>query len=48
MDWHGKQVLIIDDEPLVGRSIRRALRGHDVEVFASGADAIERLGGNSA
>jgi len=36
-------VIVIDDEPLVGRSIRRALRGHDVEVFASGAEAIERL-----
>ena len=36
-------VIVVDDEPLVGRSIRRALRGHDVEVFASGAAAVERL-----
>lgn len=36
-------VIVIDDEPLVGRSIRRALRGHDVEVFASGTEAIARL-----
>jgi signal transduction histidine kinase len=36
-------VIVVDDEPLVGRSIRRALRGHDVQVFENGADAIERL-----
>ncbi len=36
-------VIVVDDEPLVARSIRRALRGHDVQVFASGAKAIERL-----
>jgi signal transduction histidine kinase len=36
-------VVVIDDEPLVGRSIRRALRGHDVEVYTSGKEAIERL-----
>ncbi len=37
------RVVVVDDEPLVGRSIRRALRDHDVEVFLSGKDAIERL-----
>jgi len=36
-------VIVVDDEALVGNSIRRALRGHDVEVFASAAAAIERL-----
>jgi signal transduction histidine kinase len=36
-------VLVVDDEPLVGRSIRRALREHQVEVFSSGEEAIERL-----
>ena len=36
-------VVVVDDEPLVGRSIRRALRGHDVEVFTSGEEAIARL-----
>jgi len=36
-------VVVIDDEPLVGRSIRRALRGHDVQVFTSGEEAIDRL-----
>jgi signal transduction histidine kinase len=37
------RVLVIDDEPLVGRSIRRALRGHRVEVFSSGEEAIRWL-----
>jgi signal transduction histidine kinase len=36
-------VVVIDDEPLVGRSIRRALRGHEVQVFTSGEEGIERL-----
>lgn len=36
-------VIVIDDEPLVGRSIQRALRGHQVEVFSSGKAAIARL-----
>ncbi len=36
-------VVVIDDEPLVGRSIRRALRGHEVDVFSSGKEAIARL-----
>jgi signal transduction histidine kinase len=37
------RVVVVDDEPLVGRSIRRALRGHHIEVFSSGTEAIERL-----
>ncbi|MFW2388387.1 MAG: response regulator [Polyangiales bacterium] len=37
------RVLVIDDEPLVGRSIRRALRRHDVKVFSSGEEAIDCL-----
>lgn len=36
-------VMVVDDEPLVGRSIRRALRNHDVQVFSSGKEAIEVL-----
>ena len=36
-------VLVIDDEELVGRSIRRALRKHDVQVVTSGKDAIRLL-----
>lgn len=37
------RVVVVDDEPLVGRSIRRALRGHEVQVFSNGREAIERL-----
>ena len=37
------RVVVVDDEPLVGRSIRRALRGHEVQVFSSGQEAIQRL-----
>jgi len=37
------KVLVVDDEPLVGRSIRRALREHQVQVLSSGEEAIERL-----
>jgi DNA-binding NtrC family response regulator len=36
-------VIVVDDEPLVGRSIQRALRGHQVQVFSNGEEAIERL-----
>ncbi len=37
------KVVVVDDELLVGKSIRRALRGHDVQVYASGREAIEAL-----
>jgi signal transduction histidine kinase len=37
------RVIVVDDEPLVGRSVARALRGHDVEVYSNGEEAIERL-----
>jgi len=40
------RVVVVDDEPLVGRSIRRALREHQVQVFSSGEEAIERLCSN--
>jgi len=39
-------VVVVDDEPLVGRSIRRALREHQVQVFSSGEEAIKRLCSN--
>jgi len=34
------RVLIVDDEPGVGRALRRALRGHDVTVVESGNAAL--------
>ncbi len=37
------RVAVVDDEPLVGRSVRRALRGHEVVVLTGGAEAVERL-----
>ena len=40
---HSACVLVVDDEELVGRSIRRALRTHDVQVVTRGRDAIRLL-----
>ncbi|QRK10699.1 PAS domain S-box protein [Archangium violaceum] len=37
------RVLIVDDEPAVGRALRRILREHDVELATSGRQALERL-----
>ncbi|MEM7138102.1 MAG: response regulator [Myxococcota bacterium] len=37
------RVIVIDDEPLVGRSITRALRHHEVQVFLNGPEAITAL-----
>jgi PAS domain S-box-containing protein len=34
------RVLVVDDEPLIGESVRRALVDHEVAVAHSGADAI--------
>lgn len=42
------RVIVVDDEPLVGRSIRRALRNHDVEIYSKGQQAIERLRSDDA
>ena len=39
------RLLVIDDEPLVGRSIKRALKGHQVEVVTGGAAAVALLAG---
>jgi CheY-like chemotaxis protein len=37
------RVLIVDDEPAVGRALRRILREHDVELLTSGRQALEKL-----
>jgi CheY-like chemotaxis protein len=38
------RILIIDDEPLLGQTLRFAFQEkHDVEVIASGREAVERL-----
>jgi CheY-like chemotaxis protein len=41
-----RKVLVIDDDPLVGRALARALsEGNDVEVVADAEHALARLGG---
>jgi two-component system, cell cycle sensor histidine kinase and response regulator CckA len=43
------RILIIDDEPLLGQTLRFAFQDkHDVEVAASGREALERLAKDSA
>jgi CheY-like chemotaxis protein len=38
------RILVIDDEPLVGRLVERALgRGHQVTVVVTGRDGLERI-----
>jgi CheY-like chemotaxis protein len=40
------RILVVDDEPLVGAALRRALvNEHDVEVTASAVEALTRIGG---
>jgi CheY-like chemotaxis protein len=41
------RVLIVDDEPAVGRALRRILREHDVELATSGRQALEKLSTDS-
>ena len=36
----GIRVLVVDDEPLIGESVRKALSGHQITVVHSGAEAI--------
>jgi CheY-like chemotaxis protein len=43
------RILIIDDEPLLGQTLRFAFQDkHDVEVAASGREALERLAKDAA
>lgn len=42
------RVLVIDDEPLIGKSIRRALASrHDVEVHVDAREALEHIAGGA-
>jgi PAS domain S-box-containing protein len=41
-------VLVIDDEPAIGSSIRRVLSGHDVTVVTTAQDALELLAAGKA
>jgi CheY-like chemotaxis protein len=37
------RVLVVDDEPMLGRAIGRGLREHEVTVVTSGADALSLI-----
>lgn len=43
---NGLSILVLDDEPIVGKRLKTALEkdGHAVEVFEDGASALTRLG----
>jgi len=41
------RVLVIDDEPAILRAFRRVLFSHEVEIAASGLEAIQKLGESS-
>ena len=43
------KILVVDDEPAVRDSLRRALQleGYDVELAGDGAEALERLAGQN-
>lgn len=40
-----KRIIIVDDDPLISKTINMCLskRGHDVKVFYSGADMVKHL-----
>ena len=42
---HKLKLLLVDDEPIVGKRLKSALEkcGYDVEVFETGQSAIQRL-----
>lgn len=43
----GKRILVIDDEPLLGQTLRLAFTGrHEVVVVTSGREALSRLSGD--
>ena len=44
------KILVVDDEPAVRDSLRRALQleGYDVELAGDGAEALERIAGENS
>ncbi len=42
-DGHAARVLVVDDEAMVGRSLKRALRDHDVTVVTNGEQAVTMM-----
>jgi DNA-binding NtrC family response regulator len=43
--YEGLEILVLDDEPIVGKSLKRALSklGFEVEVFVDPAEAMKRI-----
>ena len=37
------RILVVDDEPLVARALKRSLKTHHVEIVSKGADALKRF-----
>jgi len=37
------RIMVIDDEPLIARTIERILDDYEVEIFTSGAAAVQRI-----
>jgi PAS domain S-box-containing protein len=41
------RILVVDDEPVIASTMRRALEGHDIYVVTSGRDALELCRGQA-
>lgn len=41
------RILVVDDEPVIASTMRRALEGHDIYVVTSGRDALELCRGEA-
>ncbi len=40
-----RKILVVDDQPMLAKAIRRMLAGHDVTVVGSAQDALAKLEG---
>jgi CheY-like chemotaxis protein len=43
VDERKKRILVVDDEPIIGKSLRRALARHDVVPVCEAQEALARL-----
>jgi CheY-like chemotaxis protein len=41
------RILVVDDEPVIASTMRRALEGHDIYIVTSGRDALELCRGQA-
>lgn len=39
----GTRILIVDDDPMIGRALMRRLAGHDATIATDGASAMEKV-----